>query len=47
MSDKIVIAMVVVVVVLAHWWIYRWVRCKIAEGERLESLREAEEREQG
>ncbi len=39
MDDRIVIALVVAVVIAAHWWLYKWVRSKIDEGMKATSIR--------
>lgn len=38
MTDKLIIAVVVVVAVAAHWWLFRWVRFKIDEGLIIKQL---------
>jgi hypothetical protein len=41
MGDQIVIGIVVVVVVAAHLWLYRWVKFKIDEGAIIQFLKDA------
>ena len=31
MTDKIIIAVIVVVVLFAHWWIFQWIKFKVDE----------------
>ncbi len=38
MNDKLIIAIVVLVAVAAHWWLWRWVRFKIDEGLIIKQL---------
>lgn len=40
MEAKLVIGLVVIIVVVAHIWLYLWVRFKIDEGVLLKCLRE-------
>jgi hypothetical protein len=30
-SDKVIIAVIVVIVLYAHWWIFQWVKFKVDE----------------
>ncbi|MGX5218791.1 MULTISPECIES: hypothetical protein [Pseudomonas] len=41
MSEKIIIALVVIVSLAAHYWLYRWVKFKIDEGVILKCLEDA------
>lgn len=41
MSAKIIIALVVIVSLAAHYWLYRWVKFKIDEGVILKCLEDA------
>ncbi|WP_339487115.1 hypothetical protein [Pseudomonas sp. EL_65y_Pfl2_R95] len=41
MPEKIIIALVVVVTLAAHYWLYRWVKFKIDEGVVLKCLGDA------
>ncbi|ARU87956.1 hypothetical protein [Pseudomonas sp. M30-35] len=41
MSEKIIIAVVVIVSLAAHYWLYRWVKFKIDEGVVLKCLEDA------
>ena len=43
MTDKIIIAVVVLVVVAAHVWLYAWVKFKMQEGVILQFLRDSSE----
>ena len=43
MTDKIIIAVVVLVVVAAHFWLYAWVKFKMQEGVILQFLRDSGE----
>ena len=38
MGDKVVIGIVVIVAVIAHLWLYKWIRFKIDEGVILKYL---------
>lgn len=40
MGDQIVIAIVVVIAIAAHVWLYRWVRFKIDEGAIIQFLKD-------
>lgn len=40
-SEKIIIAVVVIVSLAAHYWLYRWVKFKIDEGVILKCLEDA------
>lgn len=41
MSEEIIIAVVVIVSLAAHYWLYRWVKFKIDEGVVLKCLEDA------
>lgn len=41
LSDYLIIAIVVVVVIIAHGWLYVWVRFKIDEGAVLKCLQDS------
>ena len=43
MGDRVVIGIVVVVVLVAHVWLYRWVKFKIDEGAITQFLKDATE----
>lgn len=43
LTDKIIIAVVVLVVVAAHFWLYAWVKFKMQEGVILQFLRDSGE----
>ena len=43
MGEKVIIALVVIVTLIAHWWIYQWIKFKIDEGTILNVLKEAQE----
>lgn len=40
MPDKMLIAFIVVIVIVAHVWLYKWVKFKIDEGVILKFLQE-------
>ncbi|MFI8481264.1 hypothetical protein ACIGCM_11910 [Pseudomonas sp. NPDC078700] len=41
MTEKIIIAVVVIVTLAAHYWLYRWVKFKMDEGVILKCLEDA------
>ena len=41
MGDQIIIGIVVVVVLGAHWWLYQWVKFKVDEGTIMKFLQES------
>ena len=43
MTDRIIIAIIVIVVIIAHVWLYNWVRFKMHEGIILQFLRDSAE----
>lgn len=41
LAEKIIIAIIVVVTLAAHYWLYRWVKFKVDEGVVLKCLEDA------
>lgn len=39
-TDKIIIAVIIVVVLYAHWWIFKWVKFKVDEAVIIKYLQQ-------